>query len=96
MGFKNVLKGVGFFLGGLLLILMLFKGVMFVMVVILLVVWCFSIYVFKNDLGKVKNKFKFNEIFLKSSLINILLVVRLFLFGVCDVWFVVVLLVFLL
>jgi len=59
------------------------------------VVWCFSIYALKNDLGKAKNKPKFNEIFSKSSSINILSAARLFLFGARDVWFVVALPVFL-
>jgi len=94
-GSKNALKGVGFFLGGLLLTLMSFKGAMLTMAATLLVVWCFSIYALKNDLGKAKNKPKFNEIFSKSSSINILSAARLFLFGARDVWFVVALPVFL-
>ena len=49
-GSKNALKGVGFFLGGLLLTLMSFKGAMLTMAATLLVVWCFSIYALKNDL----------------------------------------------
>jgi len=94
-GSKNALKGVGFFLGGLLLTLLSFKGAMLLMASVLAVVWCFSIYALKNDLGKAKNKPKFTEIFSKSHAINVLSGARLFLFGARDVWFVVALPVFL-
>lgn len=94
-GSKNALKGVGFFLGGLLLTLVSFKGAMLIMGGILALVWCYSLYALKNDLGKAKNKPKFTDIFSKSPSINILSAARLFLFGARDVWFVVALPVFL-
>lgn len=94
-GSKNALKGVGFFLGGLLLTLFSFKGAMLLMAGVLALVWCYSLYALKNDLGKAKNKPKFTDIFSKSSSINILSAARLFLFGARDVWFVVALPVFL-
>ena len=94
-GSKNALKGIGFFLGGLLLTLFSFKGAMLLMAGVLALVWCYSLYALKNDLGKAKNKPKFTDIFSKSSSINILSAARLFLFGARDVWFVVALPVFL-
>ncbi len=94
-GSKNALKGVGFFLGGLLLTLLSFKGAMILMASVLALVWCYSLYALKNDLGKAKNKPKFTDIFSKSHSINILSSARLFLFGARDVWFVVALPVFL-
>ena len=94
-GSKNALKGVGFFLGGLLLTLLTFKGAMLLMAGALALVWCYSLYALKSDLGKAKNKPKFTDIFSKSSSINILSAARLFLFGARDVWFVVALPVFL-
>ena len=94
-GSKNALKGVGFFLGGLLLTLLSFKGAMLLMAGVLALVWCYSLYALKNDLGKAKNKPKFTDIFSKSRSINILSAARLFLFGARDVWFVVALPVFL-
>jgi MFS family permease len=94
-GSKNALKGVGFFLGGLLLTLTTFKGAMLLMGGVLTLVWCYSLYALKNDLGKAKNKPKFKDIFSKSRSINILSAARLFLFGARDVWFVVALPVFL-
>lgn len=94
-GSKNALKGVGFFLGGLLLTLLEFKGAVILMAAILAIVWLFSLLMLKADLGKAKNKPKFNEIFSKSADINILSAARMFLFGARDVWFVVALPVFL-
>ena len=94
-GSKNTLKGVGFFLGGLLLTLLEFQGAIILMASLLCVVWLFSLYALKEDLGKAKNKPKFNDIFSKSQAINILSAARMFLFGARDVWFVVALPVFL-
>jgi predicted MFS family arabinose efflux permease len=61
----------------------------------LALVWCYSLYTLKSDLGRAKNKPKFTDIFSKSRSINILSAARLFLFGARDVWFVVALPVFL-
>lgn len=94
-GSKNTLKGVGFFLGGLLLTLFEFKGAIILMAVLLALVWGFSLFALKKDLGKAKNKPKFKSIFSKSQPINVLSAARLFLFGARDVWFVVALPVFL-
>tara|TARA_R110002050_G_scaffold48192_3_gene111970 strand:- start:18299 stop:19534 length:1236 start_codon:yes stop_codon:yes gene_type:complete len=94
-GSKNALKGVGFFLGGLLLTLFEFKGAIILMASLLAIVWVFSLITLKEDLGKAKNKPKFKDIFSKSSSINILSAARMFLFGARDVWFVVALPVFL-
>jgi MFS family permease len=94
-GSKNALKGVGFFLGGLLLSLLAFKGAIILMATLLGIVWLFSLFTLKEDLGKAKNKPKFNELFSKSQSINLLSAARMFLFGARDVWFVVALPVFL-
>jgi MFS family permease len=94
-GSKNTLKGIGFFLGGLLLTLLEFKGAIILMALLLAVVWLFSLYALKEDLGKTKYKPKFTDILSKSASINILSAARLFLFGARDVWFVVALPVFL-
>ncbi|MBF0658505.1 organoarsenical effux MFS transporter ArsJ [Psychrobacter sp. NG25] len=94
-GSKNALKGVGFFIGGLLLTLIGFKGAVILMAALLSIVWIFSLLVLKEDIGKATNKPKFKDIFSKSPAINILSAARLFLFGARDVWFVVALPVFL-
>ncbi|QKJ67978.1 organoarsenical effux MFS transporter ArsJ [Deefgea piscis] len=93
-GSKNALKGVGFFLGGVLLATLGFAGAMWAMAGVLLVVWIASLISLKSDLGKAKNKPKFGEIFSSSRAVNILSAARLFLFGARDVWFVVALPVF--
>ncbi|MGS0534595.1 organoarsenical effux MFS transporter ArsJ [Pseudoalteromonas sp. SaAl2] len=94
-GSKNALKGVGFFLGGVLLTLLEFHGAILAMICMLTAVWLFSLFALKEDLGKAKNKAKFSELFSKSKAINVLSAARLFLFGARDVWFVVALPVFL-
>nr|WP_215909141.1 organoarsenical effux MFS transporter ArsJ [Pseudoalteromonas ostreae] len=94
-GSKNALKGVGFFLGGVLLTLLEFHGAMLIMICMLTAVWLFSLFALKADLGKAKNKAKFSELFSKSKAINVLSAARLFLFAARDVWFVVALPVFL-
>ncbi|GGP69393.1 organoarsenical effux MFS transporter ArsJ [Shewanella saliphila] len=94
-GSKNTLKGVGFFLGGLLLTLLEFRGAVILMAAMLTIVWLMSLLSLKADLGKAKNKPKFTDMFSKSPAINMLSAARMFLFGARDVWFVVALPVFL-
>ncbi|MGH1426814.1 MAG: organoarsenical effux MFS transporter ArsJ [Arenicella sp.] len=94
-GSKNTLKGVGFFLGGLLLSMHGFTGAVLSLVIALSVVWLFSILLLKTELGKSKNKPKFSQLFSKSRSINWLSAARLFLFAARDIWFVVALPVFL-
>ncbi len=90
-GSKNALKGLGFFLGGILLTLFEFRGAVLLMAVLLACVWVMSLLSLKADLGKAKNKPKFIDIFSKSPAINLLSAARMFLFGARDVWFVVAL-----
>ncbi len=94
-GSKNALKGIGFFLGGLLLTVVGFKGAVLIMAGVLALVLMGSLIGLKQDLGKAKSKPKFSEIFSKSPAINILSAARMFLFGARDVWFVVALPVYL-
>ena len=94
-GSKNTLKGLGFFLGGLLLSVIGFQSAMFLMASALLIVFCCSLLLLKADIGKVERKVKFKELFSKSDAINRLSLARLFLFASRDVWFVVALPVYL-
>jgi MFS family permease len=94
-GSKNTLKGVGFFLGGVLLSITSFQSAVLLMAIFLFVVWCGSLFLLTQDLGKTAQKVKFTEIFSKSRQINILSAARLFLFASRDVWFVVALPVYL-
>mgnify|MGYP000112000154 CR=1 FL=1 len=94
-GSKNALKGIGFFLGGLLLTVYGFTAALQIMAAALMLVWAYSLYALQADLGKAKSKPKFSDIFSKSRAINILSAARLFLFAARDVWFVVALPVYL-
>ena len=90
-GSKNALKGVGFFLGAVLLELVGFENAMWVMASLLSVALIVSIIWLDGGLGKAKNKSKFTEMFSKSPAINWLSGARFFLFGARDIWFVVAL-----
>ncbi len=94
-GSKNALKGAGFFIGALLLSLLEFQGAVSAMVIMLTIVWLLSLLLLRQELGVMKNKPKFNQIFSKSTAVNWLSLARFFLFGARDVWFVVALPVFL-
>lgn len=94
-GSKNTLKGVGFFLGGLLLTLLGFQGAVLAMAIGLGLVWMLSLMLLNKDAGKAKFKPKFKDILSKSRPINVLSGARFLLFGARDVWFVVALPVFL-
>ncbi|WP_374601812.1 organoarsenical effux MFS transporter ArsJ [Arenimonas sp.] len=94
-GSKNALKGVGFFLGALLLASLGFAGAVLAMAGALALVWIGSLIFLQADLGRAKAKPKFRELLSKSPAINRLSAARLFLFGARDVWFVVALPVFL-
>jgi len=94
-GSKNALKGVGFFLGGLLLNVFGFTSTLSVMIGMLLLVFLTSLLFLNTRLGQVKGKLKFSDIFSKSAAINKLSAARMFLFGARDVWFVVALPVYL-
>ncbi len=88
-GSKNALKGVGFFLGGILLTLAGFSGAVQIMATALVLVFILSMILLKADLGQAKSKPKFREIFSKSGSVNILSAARMFLFGARDIWFVI-------
>jgi hypothetical protein len=94
-GSKNALKGVGFFLGGVLLSLLGFVPALLTMAGALAVILVATMMVLSWGIGKAKAKVKFTHIFSKSLEINVLSVARFFLFGARDVWFVVGLPVFL-
>ncbi|WP_039037502.1 organoarsenical effux MFS transporter ArsJ [Pseudoalteromonas sp. ECSMB14103] len=90
-GSKNALKGVGFFLGGLLLTVLGFVGALKALILLLTIAWIISVVFLKGDMGKAKNKPKFKELFSKSRALNLLSAARLCLFAARDVWFVVAL-----
>ncbi len=94
-GSKNTLKGIGFFLGGLLLTNLGFQGAMLLMASVLMFVALLSVLLLKTELGKAKYKPKFSQIFSTHASLNYLSAARLCLFAARDVWFVVALPVYL-
>ncbi|EDY39397.1 multidrug efflux transporter, MFS family [Cyanobium sp. PCC 7001] len=93
-GSKNALKGVGFFLGGVLLTTIGFNAAVGAMAAGLALAFLITL-VLPGDLGRMKRKPAFTALFSKSRGINVLSLARFFLFGARDVWFVVALPVFL-
>lgn len=94
-GSKNLLKGIGFFVGGALLTALHFQGAILALLMLVLLVTGLSIMLLDWRVGKTPFKPKFNHVFSKSPAINWLSASRFFLFGSRDVWFVIALPVFL-
>ncbi|MGJ3254160.1 MAG: organoarsenical effux MFS transporter ArsJ [Elainellaceae cyanobacterium] len=93
-GSKNALKGVGFFIGSVLLTAFGYVNALLVMAGVLSLILLSSRWL-PSGMGRIKAKIKFRQLFSKSQEINILSAARFFLFGARDVWFVVALPVFL-
>ena len=93
-GAKNGLKGLGFFVGGLLLYTVGFNKAVIVMAAWLALAFLVTL-LLPQDIGRMKSKPAFKALFSKSEGINVLSLARFFLFGARDVWFVVALPVFL-
>ena len=94
-GSKNAMKGLGFFVGGLLLEAVGFKMALWLMAALLAVIFVAGMVLLPRQLGKAKSSKSVRELFAKSRGINLLAAARVFLFGARDVWFVVGLPVFL-
>ena len=94
-GSKNALKGVGFFLGGLLLAAVGFAPALVAMAGALAVLLVGAALALPRGMGRSKAKARFSALLSKSRAINLLSAARFFLFGSRDVWFVVGLPVFL-
>ena len=88
-GSKNAMKGVGFFLGGLLLDLLGFRGALWAMAALLAVVLVAVLASLPPMMGKSRASKSARELFAKNRAINLLAAARVVLFGARDVWFVV-------
>jgi len=88
-GSKNAMKGVGFFMGGVLLQYLGFSGALWLMAGLLCLVLIGVLRLLPPMLGKSKASTSAKELFAKSKGINLLAAARVFLFGARDVWFVV-------
>jgi hypothetical protein len=94
-GSKNALKGVGFFVGGLLLSLIGFRPSLFMLAGLVLTALLTTALLMRGGLGTANKKAKFGQMFSNNGAVNLLAAARLFLFASRDVWFVVGLPVFL-
>ncbi len=95
-GSKNALKGVGFFLGGLLITVIGFQpGVLVLAGISATALIVVSTLMRGQHLGRPDAKAKFKHMFSNNRAVNILAAARIFLFASRDVWFVVGLPVFL-
>ena len=94
-GSKNALKGAGFFLGGVLLTWIGFRGSLLAMAGALTLVLVATLVSLPREIGMARQKTRFSAVLSKSRDINLLSAARLFLFGSRDIWFVVGLPVFL-
>lgn len=88
-GSKNAMKGVGFFLGGLLLDALGFQHALWAMAGLLLLVLLGVTLFVPPLMGKSKASKSAKELFAKNRGINLLAGARVVLFGARDVWFVV-------
>ena len=94
-GSKNTMKGVGFFLGAILLQVFGFQNAALFMAVVLSIILLISLIKLEPGMGKATTKPKFSQLLSKSRPINLLSSARFFLFGARDIWFVVALPVYL-
>jgi predicted MFS family arabinose efflux permease len=94
-GSKNALKGVGFFLGGLLLTLVGFQTGLLILAGLVASALAVVLALMRGQLGRPDRTAKFSQMFSNSRAVNILAAARIFLFASRDVWFVVGLPVFL-
>ena len=88
-GSKNAMKGVGFFLGGLLLDRLGFQASLWLMAGLLALILLGVVVLLPPLLGKNKASKSARELFAKNRGINLLAAARVALFGARDVWFVV-------
>jgi MFS family permease len=94
-GSKNALKGVGFFIGSLLLSLIGFQASVWSIAAVVALALVIALIFLRGDLGKANKKTKIHHIISRNRRVNLLSFARMFLFGARDVWFVVALPVFL-
>jgi predicted MFS family arabinose efflux permease len=94
-GSKNALKGVGFFVGGVLLSVTSFQAAMLLLAGMVFLALVLTVPFLHGGLGRPDAKAKFRHMFSNNRAVNILAAARIFLFASRDVWFVVGLPVFL-
>ena len=94
-GSKNAMKGIGFFLGGILLTKFGFQNSLWVMAGSLGLVLLLVSFLLPKNLGTSRPSGRIKELFSKSPEVNKIALARIFLFGGRDIWFVVAIPIFL-
>jgi len=94
-GSKNAMKGVGFFLGGMLLEALGFRGALWLMAALLALILIGVVASLPPLMGKAKASSSMREFMARDRGVNLLAAARVLLFGARDVWFVVAVPVFL-
>lgn len=90
-GSKNTIKGLGFFVGGLLLQSVGFRYGLWILTAIILTVLLLSATELPENIGETKSKIRFKSLFDISDSLKLLSGARVFLFASRDIWFVVAL-----
>jgi len=93
-GSKNALKGVGFFVGALLLSVVGFRVALALLAGMIAIALIAVLTLMREDLGRPDAAAKFRHMFSNNPAVNRLAAARIFLFASRDVWFVVALPVF--
>jgi MFS family permease len=88
-GSKNALKGVGFFLGGLLLAVVGFRTSQLLLAALVLTALVMMLTLMRGTLGTVDRGARFSQMFSNGRAVNVLAAARVLLFASRDVWFVV-------
>ncbi len=94
-GSKNAMKGIGFFVGGLLLTVIGFQSAILVLAALVGTALVVVLTMMRGSLGRGSAKAKFGHMFSNTRAVNVLAAARMVLFAARDVWFVVGLPVFL-
>jgi predicted MFS family arabinose efflux permease len=88
-GSKNALKGVGFFVGGLLLSTVGFQSALLVLAALVATALAATLVLMRGGLGTPNAEARFRQMFSNHRAVNVLAGARIFLFASRDVWFVV-------
>jgi MFS family permease len=88
-GSKNALKGIGFFLGALLLTLTGFQTALLMLAGLTLLALVLTSRLMHGQLGRPDRAARFRQMFSNKRAVNVLAAARIFLFAARDVWFVV-------
>lgn len=88
-GSKNALKGVGFFIGGLMLTTVGFRAGLLMLLALVAAALALVVIAMRADLGRPDAGARFRQMFSNSRAVNLLAGARVLLFASRDVWFVI-------